>query len=60
MPSENSSATESFLKFAFGFLLFIGLSIGITYVVNTYTAQQTAAANQAAALQALIGNKQTR
>jgi len=52
---STQSATESFLKFAFGFLLFIGLSIGLTYAVNTYTAQQTAAANQAAAYQALIG-----
>lgn len=49
------SPTESFLKFTFGFLMFIGLSIGITYAVNSYTAQQTAAANQAAAYQALIG-----
>ena len=46
---------ESFLKFTFGFLLFIGLWIGITFAVNTYTTQQTAAANQAAALKALIG-----
>jgi hypothetical protein len=51
------SATESFLKFTFGFLLFIGLSIGITYAVNEYTVQQTAAANQAAALKALIGEQ---
>jgi hypothetical protein len=56
MPRD-SSATESFLKFTFGFLIFIGLSIGITYAVNTYTAQQTAAANQAAALKALIGQQ---
>jgi hypothetical protein len=48
------SATESFLKFTFGFLLFIGLSIGITYAVSTYTTKQTAAANQAAALKALL------
>jgi len=54
MP-QTPSATESFLKFTFGFLLFIGLSIGITYAVNTYTAQQTAAANQAAAYKALVG-----
>jgi hypothetical protein len=56
MPQQ--SPTESFLKFTFGFLLFVGLSIGITYAVNSYTAQQTAAANQAAALKALLGNQQ--
>ena len=49
------SPTESFLKFTFGFLMFISLSFGITFAVNTYTTQQTAAANQAAALRALIG-----
>lgn len=49
-----ATATESFLKFTFGFLLFIGLSIGITYAVNTYTTQQTAAANQASAIKALL------
>ena len=48
------SATESFLKFTFVFLLFLGLSIGITYAVNSYTTQQTVAANQAAALKALL------
>jgi hypothetical protein len=55
---QPQSATESFLKFTFGFLLFIGLSIGITYAVNVYTAQQTAAANQAAAFKALVGESQ--
>ena len=49
--------TESFLRFTFGFLLFVGLSVGITFAVNTYTTQQTAAANQAAALKALIGEE---
>lgn len=50
-----ATATESFLRFTFGFLIFIGLSIGITYAVNTYTTQQTAAANQATAIKALLG-----
>lgn len=59
MP-QTISPTESFLKFTFGFLLFIGLSIGITYAVNSYTAQQTAAANQASAYQALIGGELTQ
>lgn len=54
---QSPSATESFLRFTFSFLLFIGLSIGITYAVNEYTTQQTAAANQAAALKALVGEK---
>ena len=47
--------SESFLKFLFGFFVFIGLSLGLTLAVNTYTTQQIAAANQAAALHALVG-----
>jgi hypothetical protein len=58
MQPKAPSAVESFLKFTFGFLLFVGLSIGITYGVNIYTTQQTASANQASALKALIGQEQ--
>ena len=58
MPMEETP-TQSFLKFVFGFFVFIGLSLGLTIAVNEYTTQQTAAANQAAALQALIGTHET-
>lgn len=46
---------ESFFKFTLGFLLFITISFGVTYGVNSYAAQQQAAAEQASALRALIG-----
>jgi hypothetical protein len=45
---------DSFLRFVLGFFVFIGVSFGVTYGVTVYTAQQTAAANQATALQALL------
>ena len=48
------SATGSFLRFAVIFVSFIGLSFGLTYIVQTISTKQTAAANQAAAYQALI------
>ena len=53
-----SSPTESFFKFVFGFLLFISVSFGVTFAVNEYTVQQTAAANQASALRALLGTQE--
>jgi hypothetical protein len=49
---------QSFLRFLFGFFLFIGLSLSLTVAVNTYTTQQMAAAQQAAALNALLGIKE--
>ena len=45
---------NSFLRLTLGFLAFIGISFGVTFAVNSYTTQQTAAANQAAALKALV------
>ena len=48
-------AFDSFFRFTLGFLLFIGLSFGITMGVGAVTAEQTASAQQAAALRALIG-----
>ena len=51
----DSTPTQSFFRFVFGFFIFIGLSLGLTIAVNSYTTQQTALANQAAALNALIG-----
>ena len=53
----DSTPTQSFFRFVFGFFIFIGLSLGLTIVVNSYTTQQTAAANQASALQALVGSQ---
>ena len=50
----SEKSVNSFLRFTLGFLGFLGISFGITFGVNTYTTQQTAAANQAAALNALI------
>jgi len=41
------SSTGNFFKFTLGFLLFISLSFGLTYAVNTYSTQQQQA--QAAA-----------
>jgi|GEM_PF-1016185 hypothetical protein len=49
----------SFVQSVFGFLLFISVSLGITYLVNSYATEraqaQAEAAFQAAALQALLG-----
>ena len=46
------SPTNSFFKFLTGFLVFISLSFGITYAVNTYTVAQEKA-QTAAAVRAL-------
>ena len=54
----SSSPVGSFAKFTVGFLVFISISLGITIVVNQYTASQTAAAQNAAAIQAML--KQTK
>ena len=51
------SPLESFLRSLFVFLLFISISFGVAFGVSTYTTHQTAAANQAAALKALVGEK---
>ena len=55
----SEKSVNSFLRFTLGFLGFLGISFGITFGVNTYTTQQTAAANQAAALQALMSTTTT-
>ena len=47
---------DSFFRFTIGFLVFIGLSFGITIAVNTYTAQQAAEQQTAAALQAMLAH----
>ena len=48
------SPINSFLRYVLGFLLFISVSFGVTFSVNAISARQTAAAQQAAALSALI------
>jgi hypothetical protein len=48
---------DSFFRFLIGFLVFIGLSFGVTYAVNIYTAQQAAQQQVAAALQAMLAQK---
>jgi len=52
------SPVNSFLRYVLGFLLFISISFGVTFGVNALATRQTAAAQQAAALQALIGTAQ--
>lgn len=48
------SPLGSFAKFTVGFLVFISISLGVTVAVNQYTASQTAAAQNAAAIQAML------
>jgi len=50
------SPTSSFLKFLTGFMVFISLSFGITYAVNSYTISQTKLQAAAAAQTALFGH----
>lgn len=52
------SSVGSFLQSVLGFLLFIAVSFGITYVVNTLSVQHEAQAQQAAALQAMLRSAQ--
>lgn len=51
------NSASSFFRFVLGFLTLISLSFGLTYAVGTYTMAQEKEAQQAAALQALLGNK---
>ena len=51
------SALGSFAKSVIGFLLFISLSLGITLGVNYYTASQEQAHQTAAAIQAMLVQK---
>ena len=45
---------NSFLDSLFIFTLFIGMSFGVAFAVSSYTAQRDAAAQQAAAFEALV------
>jgi uncharacterized membrane protein len=51
------SPVNSFLRFFAGFVLFISLSFGITFTVNSYAAARKQAATAAAA-QTLMLNQQ--
>ncbi len=49
------SPANSFLKFLAGFLVFISLSFGLTYAVNSYTVAQQQAQAAAAVRAAWLG-----
>lgn len=49
---------DSFFRFLVGFLVFIGLSFGITYAVNIYTIKQAQQQQVATAIQAMLAPKQ--
>lgn len=44
----------SFVKFSLGFLVFIGVSFGVTIAVNTYAAGETGEQQAAAALAGML------
>jgi hypothetical protein len=46
--------TGSFLRFLVGFVTFIGVSFGVTFVVNSYTATQTVQQQTASAEAAML------
>jgi hypothetical protein len=50
----NQAPVGSFVKFSLGFLIFIGVSFGVTIAVNTYTVTQTGEQQAAAALAAML------
>lgn len=45
---------SEFFKFTLGFLVFISVSFGVTFAVNSYTVAQTADQQAAAAIQAML------
>lgn len=47
---------NSFFRFTLGFTLFIALSFGITYAVNTISIAQERERQAAAAFQVMVGN----
>ena len=48
----------SFVRFLVGFLTFIGVSLGVTVAVNSYSIAQQEKAQQASAFQALLSQEQ--
>jgi hypothetical protein len=55
MKNMQPSPAGSFARFAIGFFVFISLSFGITYAVNSYTLGQEKTQQAAAANAALFG-----
>lgn len=51
------SSVSSFMRFVTGMFVFISLSFGITYAVNSYTMSQEKVQTAAAAHAALFGYK---
>ena len=50
----NDSPVGNFLRFFLGFMLFISISFGVTFAVNSYSTQQAVEQQAAAALQAML------
>ena len=50
----NQQPVSSFFRFALGFLVFITVSFGVTYAVNSYAISQTADQQAAAAVTAML------
>lgn len=53
--SMRQGGANSFFRFTLGFTLFIALSFGITYAVNTVALKQEKEQQTAAAFQVLVG-----
>lgn len=53
----NQSPVGNFLRFFLGFMLFISVSFGVTFAVNTLAEKQSAEQQTAAALQAMLGQE---
>jgi len=53
----DQSSFSSFARFVIGFTLFISISFGVTFAVQTYASGQDAAQQQAAAAAAMLEYK---
>ena len=51
------SSLQSFLRFAIGFMVFISVSFGVTFAVNTISAKQEKERQTAAAFDVLMGER---
>lgn len=56
--ADMEQGVGSFARFTLGFLVFISLSFGLTYTVNTYSIREEQAKQTAAALQAMLAAEQ--
>jgi hypothetical protein len=50
---------SSFFRFVVGFSVFLTVSFGVTYTVNTISIKQEQERQTAAALQAMVGGKES-